>query len=62
MVRALNSKVFQCSDRNLKQAFICMSDEGIVMCKTENSWGKWSDLAIVRKIDEKPIKFKNFSR
>lgn len=31
-------------------AFIPMPDEGIMMCKTENPWGKWSEPAYVRKV------------
>ncbi len=31
-------------------AFIPMPDEGIMMCKTEDPWGKWSEPAYVRKV------------
>lgn len=31
-------------------AFIPMPDEGIMMCKTTDPWGKWSDPAYVRKV------------
>ena len=30
--------------------FIPMPDEGIMMCKTEDPWGKWSEPAYVRKV------------
>ena len=31
-------------------AFIPMPDEGIMMCKTTDPWGKWSEPAYVRKV------------
>lgn len=31
-------------------AFIPMPDEGIMMCKTSDPWGKWSEPAYVRKV------------
>lgn len=30
--------------------FIPMPDEGIMMCKTTNPWGKWSEASYVRKV------------
>ena len=30
--------------------FIPMPDEGIMMCKTEDPWGKWSEPSYVRKV------------
>ncbi len=30
--------------------FVPMPDEGILMCKTEDPWGKWSEPAYVRKV------------
>ncbi len=36
--------------KGIYYVFIPMPDEGIMMCKTTDPWGKWSDASFVRKV------------